>query len=59
MPLTLSLLRLQTAAEEAKRKLEQTQERLRSAESERDALVQALKEHQDSKDAAQEVCCPH
>jgi uncharacterized damage-inducible protein DinB len=46
---------VQTAAEEAKRKLEQTEERLRSAESERDALVQALKEQQDSKDAKQEV----
>jgi hypothetical protein len=45
----------QTAAEEAKREVEQAGERLLTAESERDALVQALKEQQDSKDVKQEV----
>jgi hypothetical protein len=39
---------VQTAAEESKRQVEQTGERLLTAESERDALVAALKEQQDS-----------
>ena len=39
---------VQTAAEESKRRVEQTEERLLTAESERDALVAALKEQQDS-----------
>jgi hypothetical protein len=38
----------QTAAAESRRQVEQTGERLLTAESERDALVAALKEQQDS-----------
>lgn len=61
---------LQTAADEAKRKLEQAEERLNTAESERDALIEAFKERRQSKDGKEDqvlytdsqlvsTCAPH